>query len=207
MKTFCLASSAWIGSAPAAKALMARILDQAAQDASSIILDRQTVMREPAQGASPPSVHEIDLREWVSETLREGGVLNIEAVRRQANNFDRDAIVVLRAVGFLPDMIVNVLSHLRVGLYSAPAWPGALAVVCDDTQIYQVGPALANAFYVRPAVVVGLALEHQVRGLARRANLLRRFGGRVNRLMQRIEERRFERRLTRLTGRGATTET
>lgn len=177
MITCCFTTSAWLQRPQVALALLERVVNEAVDDSLSVSLDLPTVLREPAHQIPSANfaIKEIDVRDWVNETLTEGGVINIEVVRRQAVAFRPDEVVILKAVGFLPSLIHSLLTHLHVGMYSASVWPKAIGVVCDDAQIFQVSPALANTFYLRPSIIVDVAVQRIVRSQVRKAHMLRRF--------------------------------
>lgn len=178
MKTLCLTSSAWLGYRKRCIDLLERVMRDFSGDADSIVIDLNTVLRENScsNNESNFSFCEIDLRMWINETITEGGVVNIEAVRRAAIGMSPKETVLINATGFTPETIGRVLTQLRIGLYSLSEWPQGIAVVCDDAQLYQLSPALAHAFYLRPSIMTKTAVLRLVRRVRREALLLKILG-------------------------------
>lgn len=188
MKTFCTTSGAWLSRPEQVCALMERSLAGDVEPATSVLIDYASVSRE--KSSCPTAllgVVEIDLRDWVTETLTEGGVINVDVVRRRAQTFSPDDVVVIAATGFLPEIISKTLNHLRLGLYSADTWPRAIAIACDEALIYQIMPALAHAFYLRPAIVIETTVNRYVQNLIWQGNTLRRFGAHFGAFASRIQ--------------------
>ena len=209
MKTFCLTSGAWLGAERnKAWAIMARCTLHDANATATILIDNAAVARE-VDAAQGPGLNalEIDLRHWVTESVVEGGVLNVDAIRRAAASFPADrAVVVINATGFMSDIITKMITHLRIGLYSSQHWPCAIALVCDDVQQYQITQALAHAFYIRPAVITDTTIDRHVRNLRWQGDALRRFGARLGSFAARLQRMAnnshaaFERKLAKRRG-------
>lgn len=179
MKTYCIAGTAWVVHRKACVSLVERDLLYSPFRSGSLNIDETTIVREVACNSLEDSgacVKEIDFSQWVNDGIVEGGVVNIDAVRRDAYSMQSEEIVVINSIGFISDIIEKTLVQLRIGLFSQPEWPKAIILVCDNAQRFQAGPALANAFYIRPSVMTKAAIGRQTRTLLLDAKLLRLFG-------------------------------
>ena len=208
MNTFCISSSAWLGHQNKVLGLIDRILNQSTDLSASICLDLATVLREQPSEIifTDDAIKIIDFRQWVNESFSEGGVMNIEVVRRHVQSFHADDLIIIYAAGFLPAIIDNVITQIGIGLYSANRWPKAIAVICDDAHFFQVSGPLAHAFYIRPSILIDFTISRHIRDLVRNANMTRRFGLRLGLIARYIQQRinkshlKMERRLAKKRG-------
>jgi hypothetical protein len=181
MKTIYVASSAWLSDQSHCEALVKKIILANPDKAESLILDAATVRREAASqsGCEYPQIIEIDFRTWVSETLTEGGVINIEAIRRATTKMAEDKVFAINAIGFDANTVRRALTQLRIGFYTLTDWPPGLVLIGDDSQLHQVSPMLANTFYIQPSIVAKVEMRRIVWQIALDGLLLRNFGRRA----------------------------
>lgn len=178
MKSLSLTSTAWFSYRGRCLSLVEKILLDPDPHRHSIVVDMNTIRREPdiAPGESLLVFKEVDFREWITETLTEGGVVNVEVVRRAATEMQEGEVIIINATGFVSGTIDRGLYQLRLGLFSHSAWPSGIILICDDAQLYQAGPALAHAFVIRPNLVSKAVVDKMVRSKMWQANMLRIFG-------------------------------
>jgi hypothetical protein len=181
MKTIYIASSAWLGDQSRCERLAGKIVRTNPEKAESLILDAATVRREVASQSEgvDSRLIEIDFRTWVNETLTEGGVINIQAIRRSVTKMSEDKIFAINAIGFDANTIHRALTQLRIGFYTLTNWPHGLVLIGDDAQLHQVSPVLANTFYIQPSIVGKAVMASTVRQIRLDAFFLRVFGRRV----------------------------
>ncbi len=200
MRTYCIVGTAWETRRDLCLNLVLRDLRVSPRETLSLNIDESTVAREiqlEKEALRDATLREIDFCAWVNEALTEERVVNIEAIRRDAYSVRVDHLVAINAIGFQSEIIEKALTQFRVGLYSQPDWPQAIVLACDNAQRFQVGPALANMFYIRPNVVTKAAIGRQVRSLLLDADLLRLFGqgiGSAPRILRGINNWIFARR-------------
>lgn len=185
MKTIFLSSSAWISHQTRCEGLIKRISRTNPTTPESIVLDPATVMREKSENAQDESfqVIEIDFRTWVNETLTEGGVVNVEVIRRAAVQMKAGGIFAINAIGFNSSTIFRALEQLRMGFYTLAEWPVGLVLIGDDSQLNQLSPAFANTFYIQPSIIAKTSVTRMVRQITYEARFLRLFGRRIGFLM------------------------
>lgn len=205
MKTICLSTVAWLNHAEATCKLLHRIVNTMPHETTTINVDLDTVLREVGgEDCAEAIFHSIDLSEWVNEGLKEGGVLNPEAVRRDVYAIPDDRTVIVVATGFPLDLLVAALRQFRLGMYPRDEWPKAVVFVCDDQARHQVMGVLAHSFYIRPSVMVTTAIRRQVRNLQLDARITRWIGheiGSFARFVRRMASRRFAKNEARITER------
>ena len=192
MITFCLASGSWLGPEKnTVLTIIERIILSDQTAAATILIDNAAISRENGYSTGlNVDVLEIDLHNWVTEAVAEGGLLNVGAIRRTAANFPSGrGLVVINATGFMTEVIKKALFHVRIGMYSSAEWPLGISVVCDEAQQFQVVEAIAHTFYVRPALISDVQVDRYVRNMQRRGNILRYFGNRLSALVVRVEQR------------------
>lgn len=178
MNTICISSTVWNAYSDKSRNLVVRFIDGTSDSAGSLNIDFPTIEREPDAELVVHEflIQEIDFRSWVQKVLNEGGLINNDAIRRQAQTFSKNSIVIVNASGFDVDIINRAFAQLRLGIYSLINWPRAIVIVCDDTQSLQVGSMLSRAFYIRPLIQVKTLTSRQVKTMMREALLLRLFG-------------------------------
>jgi len=178
MKTIYIASSAWLGDQPRCESLVEKIVRTNPERVESLILDAATVRRETASQSEggDSGLIEIDFRTWVNETLTEGGVINIEAIRRATAKMAEDKVFAINAIGFDVNTIHRALTQLRIGFYSLTDWPRGLVLIGDDMQLHQVSPVLANTFYIQPSIVSKTMTNSIVRQITIDGLYIRIFG-------------------------------
>lgn len=181
MKTIYIASSAWLGDQPRCESLVEKFVRTNTEKAESLILDAATVRREAASQSEggDSGLIEIDFRTWVNETLTEGGVINIEAIRRATAKMAEDKVFAINAIGFDVNTIHRALSQLRIGFYTLTDWPRGLILIGDDSQLHQVSPMLANTFYIQPSIITKVVANNIVRQIVLDGRFIRIFGRRV----------------------------
>jgi hypothetical protein len=182
MKTIYVTSSAWLGDRPRCESLVERIIRTNPDEAESLILDAATVRREATSESEglESRLIEVDFRTWVNETLTEGGVINIEVIRRATTKIAKNKVFTINAIGFDVNTINRALTQLRIGFYTLTDWPHGLVLIGDDTQLHQVSPVLANTFYIQPSIISKAVMASTVRQIRLDAFLLRVFGRRIS---------------------------
>lgn len=181
MKTIYIASSAWLGDQSRCEILVEKIIRTSPDKVESLILDAATVRREAASQSEggESRLIEIDFRSWVNESLTEGGVINIEAIRRATTKMAEDKVFAINATGFDVNTIHRALSQLRIGFYTLTCWPRGLILIGDDSQLHQVSPMLANTFYIQPSIITKVVTNNIVRQIVLDGRFIRIFGRRV----------------------------
>ena len=185
MKTIFISSSAWISHRVSCESLINRIARTNPSTPESIVLDPATVLREKSENPQDENIQvvEIDFRTWVNETLTEGGVVNVEVIRRAAVQMKAGGVFAINAIGFDSSTIFRALGQLRMGFYTLAEWPVALVLIGDDSQLNQLSPAFANTFYIQPAIIATTSVTRMVRQITYEARFLRLFGRRIGFLM------------------------
>jgi len=178
MKVIFLTSSAWLSRKDQCAGLIERISDSNTGTPEFIVLDAATVQRENGTSSARDSDRfvEIDFRAWVNETLTEGGVINIEAIRRATIQISCESCYVINAIGFDVGTIYRALGQLRIGFYTLAIWPKSLVLVGDDAQLHHLAPALAHTFYIQPEIVARMSLKRMVRQISHEARFVRLLG-------------------------------
>lgn len=177
MKTFYISSSAWLEHRLSCKSIAERVIHNNAESTDAIIIDVATARRLIDIHFNGSIVFfETDLRNWVNETLSEQGTINIEAIRRAVATLGANDVFVINATGFHASTIHSALHQLRIGFYSREAWPLALALIGDDSQLYDTCPILAETFYIRPRILERKVIKRTVRRITIDAMYLRIFG-------------------------------
>lgn len=181
MKTVFLSSSAWFTERRQCLNLIERIMAAGSDKPDTVILDAATVRRERSSEPVTESTRivELDLRAWVNESHVEGGVVNVEAVRRAVAGIAPDEVVAINAAGFATSTIERTLPQLRIGFYALLEWPSGLVLIGDDSQLHQLSPLLGNAFYIQPSIRTKAQVDLLVRKISHEAGLLRLFGYRA----------------------------
>lgn len=181
MKTVFLPSSAWIRHRGRCECLIERIVCTHPDQPEFIIVDAATVQREAIETLLDGSfkVEEVDFRAWVNESLTEGGVINVEVIRRAAARMAGGGAYAINAIGFDSATIHRALNQLRMGFYPLEVWPQSVVLIGDDSQLNQLSPALAHTFYIQPSVMTKAAMDRMVRRVTHEARILRLFGRRV----------------------------
>lgn len=178
MKVIYIASSVWLGDRPRCEVIVEKIIQTNPDKAVSLILDAATVRRESASQSEwvKSRLIEIDFRTWVNETLTEGGVINIEAIRRATAKMAVDKVFAINATGFDVNTIRQALTQLRIGFYTLTEWPRGLVLIGDDSQLHQVSPMLANTFYIQPSIVTKVVSDRIVWQIVFDGLFIRLFG-------------------------------
>lgn len=191
MNTFCISSSAWLRHKNKTISLIRKIIDQATDHSASISLDLTTVVREKSFDNEhiDEFVKVIDFRNWVNESLSESGIMNIEAIRRHVQSFTEDDLIIIYATGFPSSIIIDAITQIGIGLYSANQWPKTIALICDDTHFFQVSTPLAQAFYIRPSILIDFTISRYIRDLVHNANMTRFFGLKLGLVTRYIQQR------------------
>lgn len=177
MKTIYIPSSGWVEERSRCEIIINKFALTDPDKVDSLILDINAIRREksdPLAGESYKLI-EIDFRDWVGETLTEGGVIDIQVIRRTALTMC-NGIIMINAIGFDSKIIYRALAQLRIAFYALSSWPNCLVLICDDAQLHQVSPVLANTFYIQPYVSTKFMTKQLVRQINHEAFFIRYFG-------------------------------
>lgn len=156
--------------------LVSEIIDRNANGIVSINISRSNIESVNISDVGDIEYKLIDVRKWVTDKIHEGGVINIEAIRRESHQLVNYPMVVMNFSGFNSDVVSKVLTHVRIGLSYEKVWPKAMIVICDDNVQLTVAPIVAHAFIQRPGVLVDFTVKRIVRGMERKSRVMRIFG-------------------------------
>ncbi|TDQ92426.1 hypothetical protein C7412_112202 [Paraburkholderia silvatlantica] len=205
MHTVCLPTSVWRANAEAVDSLLHQIADLDVTSPVFMVADAASVVRRPGIFHGVYEKHDPSFTDWVRIGYTSEGVLDIERIRSACAEFPARGIVLLKASAFESQLIVRALHELRIGMHLVETWPAVFAVVCDDSQIFQLAPSLSKAFYLQPSIINPAAEKRIAVRLAKEGKSLRLLGRSVGALprlarlwterRRRSEDRRIKRDL------------
>ncbi|MDT6992289.1 hypothetical protein [Burkholderia cenocepacia] len=140
-----------------------------------MLADKSAILRQAQAVSTDHEVRRIEFVDWVRIGYTAEGVLDVERIRNDCATFSAN-ILILIASGFESDLIVRALHQMRTGFFSAARWPKVIAVVCDDSQMFQVAPPLSSAFYLQPTVLNPIAAKRVANRIVKDSKSLRLFG-------------------------------
>ncbi|MFM0640348.1 hypothetical protein PQQ63_26985 [Paraburkholderia metrosideri] len=176
MNTLCLPTSMWHGAREACATLVQRVAERSAEDPIAFVVDRESILRQVPNAETEQTFVKLGFREWLKPGAIDEDVIDIERIRSMCRKLPGGAVVVIDASGYKTEVIVRALFQARIGLHSRADWPRVWALVCDDSQIFQIASPLANAFYIQPAIIAPAAIQRIVNRLAKDGQSLRMFG-------------------------------
>lgn len=192
MNTVCLPASLWHGARGSCATLVQRVAERSATDPIALVIDRESISRQASSPELDKTFVQVGFREWVKPGSIDEDVIDIERIRTTCREMPGDSIVILDASGYKTEVIVRALFQARVGMHTRYDWPRVFALVCDDSQIFQLAQPVANAFYIRPAIIAPVTIQRMVNRLAQDGKSLRIFGQSVGSLA--VLARRWSRR-------------
>lgn len=178
MNSFVLSCPAWIDARRGALGLMAALAEANPDRDITTFIDLETIRRDRGRPDPGTPVVHLDLRNWVTEASADGGTLDFATVRRAVTAFRGDSLVVVDASGFVFDVVKKMLRQLRLAMFTAPQWPGGLAIVVDQDIAFICIRALEKTFHVRPEIMADATIRRQVT-LMRRMAMVRKLLGYV----------------------------
>ncbi|WP_296657793.1 hypothetical protein [Paraburkholderia sp.] len=182
MHTVCLPSSAWRTDERAVQSFLHCVAGRDATQPASILVDTSAILRHAQVVHAEHEVCAFEFSDWVRIGFTAEGVLDIERIRNDCAVSPAGSIVVVKANGFESDLIVRALHQMRIGLFTVAKWPYVVAVVCDDSQVFQVAPPLSSTFYLQPAVLNPATSRRVAKQIADECKSLKWFGRSVGAL-------------------------
>lgn len=176
MHTVCLPSSVWRADELAVQSFLHSVAGRDVARPVSILVDASAILQHAQAVHSEHEVRTLEFADWVRIGFTAEGVLDIERIRNDCAMFPAGSIVITKANGFESDLIVRALHQMRIGLFSVARWPYVIAVVCDDSQVFQVTPSLSSAFYLQPAVFNPATTKRLTNQIVKESKSLRFFG-------------------------------
>lgn len=195
MNTVCLPASLWHGAKGACATLIQRVAERSATDPIALVIDREAISRQVSNPELEKGFTYIMFREWVKLGAIDEDVIDIERIRTACREIPEDSIVILDASGYKTEVIVRALFQARIGMHTRYAWPRLFALVCDDSQVFQLAQPVAGAFYLQPAIIAPATIQRMVNRLAQDGKSLRIFGqgiGSITVLARRWSRRRAD---------------
>ncbi|WP_060349022.1 hypothetical protein [Burkholderia cepacia] len=176
MHTVCLPTSVWRADDRAVESFLRGVAVRDVAQPVFMLADTSAILRQALVVGMGHEVHRIEFADWVRIGYTAEGVLDVERIRNDCAMFSAGNIVTLIANGFESDLIVRALYQMRIGFFSAVCWPKVIAVVCDDSQMFQVAPPLSSAFYLQPTVLNPVAAKRVANRIVKDSKSLRLFG-------------------------------
>jgi hypothetical protein len=191
--TVCLPSSVWRANQDAVESLLQDVAELDETSPVFMIADSASVKRQPMGRPASRETYVASFVDWVETGYTVEGVLDIERIRNVCAQFPPHGLVLLKASGFESQLLVRALRELRIGMHIVETWPVVFAVVCDDSQVFQLAPSLSKAFYVQPSIINPIFEKRIAVRLAKEGKSLRLLGksvGALPRLARLWSERR-----------------
>lgn len=176
MHTVCLPSSVWRTHERDVQSFLHCVAGRDAAQPVSMLVDTSAIRQHAGSVHAEHEVRVVEFTDWVRIGFTAEGVLDIERIRNDCAMFPAGSIVITKANGFESDLIVRALYQMRIGLFSVARWPCVIAVVCDDSQVFQVTPSLSSAFYLQPTVLNPATTKRVANRIIKESKSLRLFG-------------------------------
>ncbi|CAM2189011.1 hypothetical protein BC2230_60256 [Burkholderia cepacia] len=180
MHTVCLPSSGWRADKSAVVSFLHRIAD--IDKPVSVVADTVSIQRQSYKNVEARLLLSCSFSDWVEVGFTHEGVLNIEKIRDSCVSFPENGIVLVRAHGFESDLIIRALLQLRIGMHSISSWPKVFALICDDSQIFQLAPPLSTSFFVQPTILNPVVVKRIAERLGKDGKSLRLLGKNIGTL-------------------------
>ncbi|HDR8988589.1 hypothetical protein [Burkholderia vietnamiensis] len=151
-------------------------------DPVSMVADTAAIVRQPPANGATRTLSSWNFSDWVEIGFTLEGVLDVEKIRDSCARFPAGGVVLVKASGFESELVIRALSQLRVGLHSIADWPKVFALICDDSQIFQLASPLSTAFFVQPAILNQVAVKRIAERLGKDGKSLRLLGKNIGAL-------------------------
>ncbi|TCW78824.1 hypothetical protein C5O80_31570 [Burkholderia sp. SRS-46] len=203
MHTVCLPTSVWRADEAAVAPFLHRVAEL--DDPVSMVADTAAILRRPSENGATRVLSIWNFCDWVEIGFTLEGVLDVEKIRDSCASFPADGVVLVKANGFESELVIRALFQLRVGLHSITDWPKVFALICDDSQIFQLAPPLSTAFFVQPAILNPVTVKRIAERLCKDGKSLKLLGKNIGALpsllhnwsarRRRAEDRKIKREL------------
>ncbi|MFM0184927.1 MULTISPECIES: hypothetical protein [Paraburkholderia] len=176
MNTVCLPAAMWHGERASCATVVRRIAERSSTESASFVIDRESVMRQTPDVEAEQAFFKLAFRDWIKPGALDEDVIDIERIRTSCREFPSASVIVVDASGYKTETIVRALFQARVGMHARAEWPHVFALVCDESQVFQLAQPLASAFFIQPAILSPVMIQRMVKRLAKDGKSLRLFG-------------------------------